>query len=57
MFEPRALRYERTSYGKEIRKQYEKGEIKEKIGNMRELQLDLTSYATLLLAYLKIIQY
>ena len=36
--EPKVLRYERTEYGKLIRKQYEKGEIKEKIGNMRELK-------------------
>ena len=34
---PSILRYERTEYGKLIRKQYEKGEIKEKISNMREL--------------------
>ena len=36
--EPKVLRYERTAYGKSIRKQYEKGEIKEKICNMRELK-------------------
>lgn len=36
--EPKILRYERTEYGKKIRKQYETGEIKEKIGNMRELR-------------------
>ena len=36
--EPKVLRYERTEYGKLIRKQYEKGEIKEKICNMRELK-------------------
>ena len=35
---PSILRYERTEYGKLIRKQYEKGEIKEKISNMRELK-------------------
>lgn len=35
---PSILRYERTDYGKLIRKQYENGEIKEKIGNMRELK-------------------
>jgi len=29
------LRYERTEYGKEIRKDYESGRVKEKIGNMR----------------------
>ena len=34
--EPNVLRAERTEYGKAIRKQYEKGEITEKIGNMRE---------------------
>jgi DNA (cytosine-5)-methyltransferase 1 len=32
------LRYVRTEYGKQIRKQYEAGEIKEKIGNMRKLE-------------------
>lgn len=36
--EPSILRYERTEYGKEIRKQYEDGEVNEKIGNMRELK-------------------
>lgn len=36
--EPKILRYERTEYGKSIRKQYEKGEIKEKICNMKELK-------------------
>ena len=35
---PKVLRYERTEYGKSIRKQYEKGEIKEKICNMREMK-------------------
>lgn len=35
--EPQVLRAERTEYGKAIRKQYESGEIYEKIGNMREL--------------------
>ncbi len=34
--EPNVLRYERTEYGKEIRKEYENGEVEEKIGNMRE---------------------
>lgn len=34
--EPQVLRVERTEYGKAIRKQYEAGEINEKIGNMRE---------------------
>ncbi len=34
--EPNVLRYERTEYGKNIRKQYESGEFDEKIGNMRE---------------------
>ncbi len=38
VLEPSILRYERTEYGKEIRRQYEKGEIEEKIGNMRELK-------------------
>jgi hypothetical protein len=33
--EPRMLRYERTNYGKEIRKKYESREVEEKIGNMR----------------------
>ncbi len=36
--EPQVLRAERTEYGKEIRKQYESGEIDEKIGNMREMR-------------------
>lgn len=36
--EPQVLRAERTEYGKEIRKQYEAGEIDEKIGNMREMK-------------------
>ena len=36
--QPKILRYERTEYGKSIRKQYEKGEIKEKICNMREMK-------------------
>lgn len=35
--EPQVLRAERTEYGKEIRKQYESGEVYEKIGNMREM--------------------
>lgn len=35
--EPQVLRAERTDYGKAIRKQYEAGEVYEKIGNMREL--------------------
>lgn len=33
----KALRYQRTEYGKNIRKQYESGEIKERMCNMREL--------------------
>ena len=36
--EPQVLRAERTEYGKSIRKQYEAGEVDEKIGNMRELK-------------------
>lgn len=36
--EPQVLRAERTEYGKAIRKKYEAGEIKEKIGNMREMK-------------------
>lgn len=36
--EPQILRAERTEYGKAIRKQYEAGEIEEKIGNMREMR-------------------
>ena len=36
--EPQVLRAERTEYGKSIRKQYEAGEIDEKIGNMREMK-------------------
>ena len=38
ILEPQVLRAERTEYGKSIRKQYEAGEIQEKIGNMRELK-------------------
>ena len=38
VYEPQVLRAERTEYGKSIRKQYEAGEIDEKIGNMRELK-------------------
>ena len=38
VLEPQVLRAERTEYGKAIRKQYELGEIKEKIGNMREMR-------------------
>lgn len=36
--EPQVLRAERTEYGKAIRKQYESGELYEKIGNMREMK-------------------
>jgi DNA (cytosine-5)-methyltransferase 1 len=36
--EPQVLRAERTEYGKTIRKQYEAGEVDEKIGNMREMK-------------------
>lgn len=36
--EPQVLRAERTEYGKAIRKQYEAGEVEEKIGNMREMK-------------------
>lgn len=36
VLEPNVLRPERTEYGKAVRKQYESGEITEKIGNMRE---------------------
>ena len=36
--EPQVLRAERTEYGKAIRKQYEAGDVDEKIGNMRELK-------------------
>lgn len=36
--EPQVLRAERTEYGKAIRKQYEAGEIDEKISNMREMK-------------------
>ena len=35
--EPQVLRAERTEDGKAIRKQYEAGEVDEKIGNMREM--------------------
>lgn len=34
--ESNVLRYERTEYGKRIRRQYENRDIEEKIGNMRE---------------------
>ena len=37
VMEPQVLRAERTDYGKKIRKQYEAGEVYEKIGNMREM--------------------
>lgn len=33
----RALKYQRTQYGKKIRKEYELGVLKEKRCNMREL--------------------
>lgn len=36
--EPQVLRAERTEYGKAIRKQYEAGEVDEKISNMREMK-------------------
>lgn len=36
--EPQVLRAERTEYGKTIRKQYEAGDVYEKIGNMREMK-------------------
>ena len=36
--EPQVLRAERTEYGKAIRKQYEAGDVDEKIGNMREMK-------------------
>lgn len=38
VLEPQVLRAERTEYGKAIRKQYESGEVHEKIGNMREMK-------------------
>ncbi len=38
IIEPQVLRAERTEYGKAIRKQYEAGEVEEKIGNMKELK-------------------
>lgn len=37
VMEPQVLRAERTDYGKKIRKQYETGEVYEKISNMREM--------------------
>lgn len=37
VLEKSILKYERTDYGKQIRQQYERGEINEKIGNMRQL--------------------
>ena len=36
--EPQVLRAERTEYGKAIRKQYEAGEVDEKISNIREMK-------------------
>lgn len=36
--EPQVLRAERTEYGKAIRRQYEAGEVDEKISNMREMK-------------------
>ena len=36
VLEPSVLRYERTEYGKQIRKKYESGEILEKRSNMRQ---------------------
>lgn len=36
---PAALRYQRTEYGKQIRKDYESGKIKERRCNMREYTL------------------
>lgn len=36
---PAALRYQRTEYGKKIRKEYESGKVKERRCNMREYTL------------------
>lgn len=35
----RALKYQRTEYGKSIRKKYESGEVNERMCNMRELTI------------------
>ena len=39
IIEPCVLRYERNEYGKKVRKEYEAGNLNEKIGNMRNLQM------------------
>lgn len=39
IIEPCILHYERNEYGKKIRKEYESGNISEKMGNMRDLQM------------------
>lgn len=51
--EPQVLRAERTEYGKLIRKQYEKGEVDEKIGNMREMKPRADGVANTLTTVLK----
>lgn len=51
--EPQVLRAERTEYGKSIRKQYEAGEIKEKISNMREMSPRQDGVANTLTTLLK----
>lgn len=35
----RALKHQRTEYGKSIRKKYESGEVNERMCNMRELTI------------------
>ncbi len=39
IIEPCILRYARNEYGKKIRKEYESGNLDEKMGNMRDLQM------------------
>ena len=51
--EPQVLRAERTEYGKAIRKQYEAGEVDEKIGNMREMKPRTDGVANTLTTLLK----
>lgn len=51
--EPQVLRAERTEYGKLIRKQYEKGEVDEKIGNMRKMKPRTDGVANTLTTVLK----
>lgn len=49
----RALKYQRTEYGKNIRKQYEAGEVKERMCNMRELTIRSDEVSNTLTTVLK----